>query len=29
VELIEYDWKIRIAGLIGVDSCDIVEVIGD
>lgn len=25
----QYDWKIRIAGQIGVDTCNIVEVIGD
>jgi NADPH-dependent 2,4-dienoyl-CoA reductase/sulfur reductase-like enzyme len=25
----QFDWKIRIAGQIGVDSCDSVEVIGD
>lgn len=25
----QYDWKIRIAGQIGVDSCDVVEIIGD
>jgi NADPH-dependent 2,4-dienoyl-CoA reductase/sulfur reductase-like enzyme len=25
----QYDWKIRIAGQIGVDTCDIVEIIGD
>ncbi|HZN81335.1 MAG TPA: FAD/NAD(P)-binding oxidoreductase [Mycobacterium sp.] len=25
----QYDWKIRIAGQIGVGTCDIVEVIGD